>query len=187
MLNLRRKKARNDLMKDFLFIFIGAILALALSYSGIIGGVIKLLGNTAIASFVSGIFWTSIFTIAPASVAFAHIAEYAPSIAVALWGGLGAMCGDLVLFFFIRDRFANDLIDSIKPKVAKHILNSFHLGFMKWLSPLLGALIIASPLPDELALTLMGLSKVRVAILIPVSFVMNTLGIYLIIWFSGVF
>jgi hypothetical protein len=49
----------------------------------------------------------------------------------------------------------------------------------------LGAFIIASPLPDELGLTLMGMSKVRLAVLVPVSFVMNAVGIYLLVWFAG--
>ena len=187
MRNSRRKRARHGLARDFLFIFLGAVFALALSYSGIIDGIIRLFGNTAIASFVSGIFWTSVFTIAPASVALAHIALTDMPLSVALWGAFGAMCGDLILFLFIRDRFTDNLLDSVRPSITKHILSSFHLGFVKWLSPLLGALIIASPLPDELGLTLMGLSKTRVAVLMPISFVMNMLGIYFIIWFSGIF
>jgi hypothetical protein len=137
---------------------------------------------------VSGIFFTSAFTIAPASVALSHLASTSASIGiVAFWGALGAMCGDLMLFFFIRDRFADDLIASVKPSFAKHVLHSFHLGFLKWLSPLIGAAIIASPLPDELGLTLMGLSKTRVAVLLPVSFVMNMIGIYGLVWFAHVF
>jgi hypothetical protein len=74
----------------------------------------------------------------------------------------------------------------MKPNMVKHFFHSLHLGFMKWLSPIVGALIIASPLPDEFALTLMGLSKVRLAVLIPISFIMNMLGIYFIVWFSHI-
>jgi hypothetical protein len=46
----------------------------------------------------------------------------------------------------------------------------------------LGALIIASPLPDEFGLALMGISRMRALVLMPISFVMNALGIYCIIW-----
>jgi hypothetical protein len=181
-----RKKARHELAKDFFFIFVGAFVALILSRAGIVDYIIQLLGDTAVASFVSGIFFTSVFTIAPASVALGHIALHGSPLTVALWGAIGAVCGDLVLFFFIRDRFTGDLFGSVKPSVTRHILASFHLGFMKWLSPLLGAFVIASPLPDEIGLTLMGLSKMRVAVLIPISFVMNMLGVYAIIWFAHV-
>jgi hypothetical protein len=181
----KKSKARQELTKDLLFVFIGAVLAYVLAQAGIIGWLVNIFGNQIIASFFSGLFFTSVFTIAPASVALVSIVNTS-IMSIALWGALGALCGDLILFFFIRDRFADDVMLSIKPSVAKHILNSFHLGFMKWLSPLLGALIIASPLPDEFGLTLLGLSKTRVSILIPVSFVMNFLGIYSLLWFSHV-
>jgi hypothetical protein len=186
MSNSRRRKARRELVKDLFFVFLGGVIALILSYTGIIDDIINIFGSTAIASFVAGIFFTSVFTIAPASVALGHIALLGTTMTVAIYGALGAMCGDLILFFFIRDRFTDDLIESIKPSVVRHILNSFHLGFMKWFSPLLGAIAIASPLPDEIGLTMMGLSKIRIAFLIPISFIMNVLGIYFIIWFSHV-
>ena len=99
---------------------------------------------------------------------------------VILWGALGALSGDIILFFFIRDRFADDLKNSLKPSFVRHIARSFHFGFLKWLAPILGAVVIASPLPDELGLTLLGLSKTRLAFLVPISFVMNALGIYLL-------
>ena len=182
---MKRTAARRELAKDLLLILLGAIIALILGNMGAIEWFIRLVGGGAVGSFISGIFFTSAFTIAPASVALAHISLSAPPQTVILWGALGAMCGDLVLFFFIRDRFADDLKLSMKPSFVKHVANSFHFGFLKWLSPLLGALIIASPLPDEFGLTLMGLSKTRVIILAPISFVMNMAGIYSIIWFAG--
>jgi hypothetical protein len=138
-----------------------------------------------ISSFIAGIFFTSVFTIAPSSVLFVHISDYAPINGIIVWGALGAMCGDLVLFFFIRDRFVDDIMRMIKPKTIHHILRSVHLGFLKWLSPILGALIIASPLPDELGIALLGMSKVRTSLLMPIAFLMNMLGIYLLIQFSN--
>lgn len=179
------KKARRALARDIVFILLGVCIALVLVKTGFIDGMIYVLGSGAFASFVAGIFFTSAFTIAPSSVALARLIETVPIHSVAIWGALGALCGDLILFFFIKDRFAEDLKRSLKPSLLKHILASFHLGFMKWLSPVLGALIIASPLPDELGLTLMGMSKVKLAILVPVSFVMNALGIYALVWFAS--
>jgi len=105
---------------------------------------------------------------------------------VALWGALGAVCGDLVLFYFIRDRFSDDLLNSFSSVFTRHFLASFHVGFYKWVSPVLGALIIASPLPDEFGITLLGFSKTRTWALMIISFIGNILGIYLIVWFSGI-
>jgi hypothetical protein len=182
---MKRSRARRELIKDFLLILIGVAFALFLGTSGFLDQLIALIGNTAIASFAAGIFFTSVFTLGPASVTLVHVAEHGPLMSVAIWGATGAVCGDLILFFFIRDHFAEHLTKSLKPSSVRSFLSSFHLGFMKWLSPILGALIIASPLPDEFGLALLGLSKIRLAVLIPISFAMNMLGIYGLVWVAG--
>lgn len=182
---MRLKKARKELIKDILFVLIGAVVAIILSRFGFIDWFVNIIGNQVFSSFFAGLFFTSIFTIAPSSVALVNITN-ASMLTVAFWGALGALCGDLILFYFIRDRFAENLVASIRPSVTRYILSSFHLGFMKWLSPVLGALIIASPLPDELGLTLLGISKTRISILIPISFVMNFIGIIALLYFASV-
>jgi hypothetical protein len=179
---MRKNKARQELTKDVALIFLGAIIAFTLSQLGIIAWVIGLIGNEILASFFSGIFFTSVFTIAPASIALTDISGVS-IMSISFWGALGALCGDLVLFFFIRDRFAKDVMASMKPSVLKSIFKTFHFGFMKWLSPIIGALIIASPLPDEFGLALLGFSRTKLSLLVPISFVMNFIGIYALLWF----
>lgn len=181
----KKTDASQDLAKDVFFILIGIAIAIVLSNSGAIDMTVNFLGGQELASFAAGIFFTSAFTLAPATIALAHISEHTPVLVVALWGGLGAMCGDLLLFLFIRDKFGDDLRAAFKSSfLSKHFINSFHLGFMKWLSPIIGAAIIASPLPDELGLGLMGLSKTRLYVLLPIAFVMNVIGIYLMATFA---
>lgn len=127
-------------------------------------------------SFIIGFFFTSIFTIAPSSVALAELSLHGSPHLVALSGALGAMCGDLVLFFFVRSIFGPDLAAVLRQNKIS-FSHYFRLGFMRWFAPLLGAFIIASPLPDELGLTLLGFSKVRLKLLIPILFVFNYIGI----------
>ena len=184
MVLIRRSKARQEFAKDLLIILVGIAVDIFLARSGFIDTVVDALGGQAVASFFSGVFFTSAFTLAPATIALAHISETAPVATVALWGGLGAMIGDLILFLFIRDRFARDLAAALKPSLARHVIGSFHVGFMKWLAPIVGAAIIASPLPDEFGLALMGLSRTRLFILLPISFVMNVIGIYIVAAFA---
>lgn len=182
------KKRRNGraLVRDMVMIAVGIVIAVILSKVGFIDFIVFSLRDYYIlASFVAGIFFTSAFTLAPSSIALVHIAEQAPMPSVAIWGGLGAMFGDLLLFLYIRDRFADDLMNAMKPSTVKYILRSLHFGFLKWLSPILGAVIIASPLPDEFGVTLMGVSKIKVAVLMPVAFIGNVLGIYLLIQFAS--
>ncbi|KND49659.1 MAG: hypothetical protein AB203_01070 [Parcubacteria bacterium C7867-008] len=138
-------------------------------------------GIDLVAAFIAGIFFTSTFTIAPASIAFVEIGNASNMIQVAVAGALGAVCGDMILFFFIRDTIMEDLKTVLRKKNYHKIIAFTHGGIMRWLSPVIGALIIASPLPDEVGLTIMGMSKIRSTYLIPIAFVMNFLGIWAII------
>lgn len=174
----RVPKSKRRLTEDFLFILCGVILSIVMVQTGALERALGFLGFGALAAFVSGVFFTSAFTIAPSAVALASLALVSPIGSVALFGALGAMTGDLVIFLFLRDRFAADLSAAFKRSPLRVFLRSFHFGFIKWLSPLFGALIIASPLPDELGLALLGLSRTSVALLLPISFVMNLAGIY---------
>lgn len=175
---LSRLQAKKNLKEDSIAVLVSVLLAWFLISSGVFA---HLLASTDVGkifeSFVVGIFFTSAFTLAPAAILLAGLSESISPWAVALFGALGAMCGDLILFLFIRDRLAEDIKGLFPKSAVRRFLNSFHLGFWKWLSPILGALIIASPLPDEFGVSLLGLSRVRLAVLLPVAFVMNFLGI----------
>lgn len=183
---MNKKKNKNSaIIHDLLMIFVGIVFAIIFVRTGLLDLIIGAVKDYyIIASFIAGIFFTSAFTIAPSSIALVNIANYAPIPGVALFGALGAMCGDLILFFFIRDRFAEDIMKIVKRSTIRQILHSFHFGFLKWLSPLLGAFIIASPIPDEFAITLFGISRLKLAVLIPLTFIMNSIGIYALIGFS---
>lgn len=175
---LSRSRAIKNLKEDAVSIAVSILLAWFLISSGIIADVLLVSDAGKIAqSFIAGLFFTSAFTIAPSVVFLASLSETTPVFAVAFFGALGAMCGDLVIFLFIRDRLAEDIKSLFRKKTVRRFLNSFHFGFWKWLAPILGGFIIASPLPDEFGLTLFGLSRTRIALLLPIAFVMNFLGI----------
>lgn len=131
-------------------------------------------------SFVSGIFFTSIFTTPLSIVSFATIAQSTNITAMALFGACGSVVGDLIIFLFIQDTLSEDIEHVIHAPQYDKITRIFKKRIFRWLTPMVGALIIASPLPDELGLAMMGFSKMKTAVLIPVSFVMNFAGIFLI-------
>jgi hypothetical protein len=175
---LSRARAQQHIKEDLIAVGASVLLAWFLISSGALSHFLASTDAGKIfESFVIGIFFTSAFTLAPAAIFLAELSQTISPWTVALFGALGAMCGDLILFLFIRDRLAGDIQVLFQKRVVRHFLNSFHLGFWKWLAPLLGALIIASPLPDEFGLSLLGLSRARIAILLPVALVMNFFGI----------
>jgi hypothetical protein len=184
MVNRLSKKNREKgtiILKDVLIVAASIVFAIVIGKTGIIHSVVGAIDSSpVIAIFIAGIFFTSMFTIAPASVALAEIAQTTSVGTVIIWGALGAVIGDLIIFLFIRDGVASDIKTVLKGKYFKKLVRLSHFGFMRWLGPVTGALIIASPLPDELGLAMMGMSRVKTPIFIPVVFVMNMLGIYLV-------
>ena len=130
-------------------------------------------------SFLAGIFFTSVFTAAPATIILAEAAQANSIFLVALFGGLGALLGDWIIFRFVENRLSGDILYLIK-KVSFEKRAIFKLRIFSWFIPLLGALIIASPLPDEIGIALMGFAKVKAPVFILISFAFNTLGILII-------
>lgn len=178
-LTLREVRRRRG--RDLFLIAVSIYAAVMLAEIGVIEGWIEGVAEYAFAgSFVAGIFFTSLFTIAPSIVAFAEISREAPFFLVATSGALGALCGDLILYFFVRDAIVEDFRTAIKPSWRKKMLMFIRHPLLQWVVPAVGAIIIASPLPDELGIALLGVSRVRLGVLIPISFVMNFLGIALI-------
>ena len=173
---------QSNLIKDFVVIAISVIVAIIFIKLNILEEVLNTTKDFFfLNSFVAGLFLTSVFTTAPAIVALGKIAQLSQSvIPMTIFGGLGALCGNLITFYFIKDRLMRDvtyLINSSGNNKLKHI---FKLKFFRWLTFFLGALIIVSPLPDELGLVMIGLSKTKNSLLIPVSFLFNLLGILII-------
>ena len=128
-------------------------------------------------SFVAGLFFTSVFTTAPAMIALAKLGSTFSPLIVAVVGGLGALIGDFIIFSFIKGHISEDINYLLSRAKSRRIKHFFHFRFMRWSLAFIGALIIASPLPDELGLTLMGLSRMSTSRFILISFTFNALGI----------
>lgn len=132
-------------------------------------------------SFIAGAFFTSVFTVAPAAVALGKIAQANSLFQVAIFGAAGAVVGDSIIFRFVRDRLSEHLAELTKHRGAwKKIGMLFKLKSFRWLAFFVGGLIIASPLPDEIGVSLMGFSKMKTLWFIPISFLFNFAGILLI-------
>ncbi len=172
-----------NFIRDLVIVVLGIIVTILLIRIGFLEQFLSVAQQGVyIGSLISGIFFTSVFTIAPASLALAELANTADPWAVAFWGALGACLGDLILFLFVRDVFVEDLNKVIRRKKIKKFFARFHFSAARWMAPVIGAIIIASPLPDELGLGLMGLAKTKIWQLMLITFVMNFIGILAIAW-----
>lgn len=131
-----------------------------------------------IGSFIAGIFFTSIFTVAPAAITLGQIAAANSIFLTALFGAMGAVVGDLIIFKFVRDSISEHLNEAIKNQfINKSIRELFKYKLFRWTTFLIGGLIIASPLPDELGISLLGILKIKTKWFIYISFIFNFIGL----------
>lgn len=177
-----RQNNGHFLLEDLAIIVLSVLIAVILVKTHVLTSIltstqeIKLFG-----SFIAGLFFTSAFTTAPAIVTLGEIAQVNSIWSTALFGGIGAVIGDLIIFKFIRDRFSKHIMNIIKQKSNKTRLKLLYkLKFYKWLTFLIAGLILASPLPDELGISILGFSKMKQSWFILFSFVSNSLGILFI-------
>lgn len=137
-------------------------------------------GFAQVGSFIAGLFFTSVLTTAPAIVVLGELSLDAPLLSVACIGAIGAVCGDYLLFWLVRDAVSKDVNYLINHSGIRRLPALFRTKLFHRLLPLLGALVIASPLPDELGLALLGLSHIRKERFLLISFIMNFVGILII-------
>src|SRR3989344_6767804 len=162
-------------------LIVSFLLSIWLAKADVIGAFIERAAEfEEISSFISGIFFTSILTTAPAIVALGELGQHIAPWKVALFGGAGAVCGDLLIFRFLHSPLANYIIRAAVNSRLRRLGAALAKSALWWIGPLLGAAVIASPLPDEIGLLMMGLSSMRLWSFIVLAYVMNAAGIYAI-------
>lgn len=177
-----KKSGNNSILSDLAIVYASVVFAVLFTQSGALADILLATKSSMIiGSFVSGMFFTSIFTTIPAIVAIGEISVHNSLVVTALVGGLGAVVGDLIIFNFVRDRLSEHIIELLKHQGAgKRIKALFKLKFFRLLTFLAGGFVIASPLPDELGVSLLGFSKMKTRYFVLLSFFFNSIGILIV-------
>ena len=133
-----------------------------------------------VGALIAGSLFVSSFTAAISIVVIAIMTENINPMALALIGGVGAVMGDYLVFKLVRSHLQDELamlFGKEGTSYVKHVLKS---KYISWTLPIIGAFIIASPLPDELGVSLLGMSKMSDARFILISYISNAVGILMI-------
>lgn len=130
-----------------------------------------------VGAFIVGIFFVSTFTVATATVLLIALGHTLSPVMLALIAGLGATIGNSIIYFgtnyITKTFFKKDKHKNRKP--------SHH----HWTLPALGMLILLSPLPDELGVTLVSFFRMKTHHFLLMSYVLKTAGIFLLITTSN--
>jgi hypothetical protein len=183
----RSSPAKHRLYQHLSVILLSIVFAVWLVQTGEIEKLLESIkGLRYVGSIGAGMLFTSVFTTAPSIVILGQIAHTKSILEVALLGGLGAMIGDLIIFRFIKNDLSGDFKYILAHSKFRRLKILSRARIFRWLVPFLGALVIASPLPDELGLAMLGFSRLKTIYFIPISFTFNFLGILLIGYIANI-
>ncbi|MBU1031578.1 hypothetical protein KKE03_01485 [Patescibacteria group bacterium] len=174
-------RLRKLILKTAVFVF-----SLSLAWWLVKGGylnnlILAVLPLKFVAEFLAGMLYVSFLT-APISIAMLLVlADANNPILTALLAGFGAAFADLVIVKFFKEKLSKD-VDLISRQLRLKKANDFLIKWkLDFLTPLIGAIIVASPLPDELGLMLLGASKLTYPQIAVLTYILNTAGILLIV------
>lgn len=176
------KFLKNYKYKSLTLVFINILLVIFLSkYNFLSDGLFNLRSIPLIGSFIAGMFYVSAFTAGLGILMLSDLSKRLSPIEIALLAGLGGAVADFGIFRF----FKNNLLSEITPiynKLGGQRLTKlmYHRSF-RWSLPVIGAIIIASPFPDEIGISLLGVSKIKSYQFIVLSFILDAIGIFLLV------
>ncbi len=133
-------------------------------------------------AFVSGLLLSSAFTVAPATVVLFDVARTLDPFYVALVAGAGCALGDYLVLRIVSTTIFDEL-GSLAGVFGGSLFTAFlRSPYFQWVLPLIGAFIIAAPvLPDELGVSILGLSNLPRWRFFLITFLLNTIGILLVV------
>ncbi len=134
-----------------------------------------------LSAFLVGILLVSTFTMPTGVVMLLVLAEKYHILELGIIAGIGSVVGDFIIFRVVKDRLLEELTPLYELLGGKQLNALLHTKYFHWMLPLLGALVMASPLPDELGVSLLGLSRMKTYRFILLSFIFNAIGIILIL------
>ncbi len=172
--------------KNLTFLFLSLVFAFILSQFELFHRFLLSLGSLGyIGAFFAGMLFVSTFTVATGAVILLILAERLSLIELGVVAGLGGVLGDFTIFRFVKDGLTGEVEELYNNFDHDHHLKKLlYTKHFRWLFPVFGAIIIASPLPDELGVSLMGLSKMKNKNFLILSFILNATGIMLVLSIS---
>jgi membrane protein YqaA with SNARE-associated domain len=175
------RSPRRQLTEDVIYILLSIAVSFIAVKTGFVNGAVGALGDYAIVGiFIGGIFFTSIFTTVPAIALLGGFALNSDIFVLIFVGALGATLGNYLIFCFMKDRIADDVEFIAHVTHEEKLFSIFKKRIFRWIVPFIGALIIASPFPDELGVAMLGLSKTKSTNFIIIAFLFSAVGIAII-------
>src|SRR3989338_1447969 len=168
--------------KHLTLFFISVVFALYLARLEVFHAFLVSLGNWGyVGALISGILFVSTLTVSTGAVILVILAEKISPIELAVIAGFGGMIGDFAILRFFKDGLLSELIPIYNSLGGKYIALLLRSKYFRWLLRVVGAIIIVSPFPDELGVSLMGITKIKNYQFLLLTFTLDTIGVFLFI------
>ena len=138
-----------------------------------------------ISAFIAGTLFVSTFGFATGAVTLLVLAEKLNIFELGIIAGAGGVLGDFLLFRFVKDRLIDEVAPIYERVEGNHLHKILHTKHFRWMFPVIGAVIMASPLPDELGVSLMGISKMKTWKFLILAFILDFTSVILILLASN--
>ena len=90
------------------------------------------------------------------------------------------MAGDISIFQILKFGILDDLTAYFQRRSQGAFKKVFNLPIFKYLLFILGGIFVATPVPDEIGLAMMGLANMSWRYVAPVGFILNGVGIFVL-------
>lgn len=161
---------------------IAIVLFVALIDSALFVSVFRLLDEAGyISGLVAGLLSVSFFTAAPALLLVVELAQHLNPWLLALLVAIGSVVGDWLILKFFEERIFTELRPIFTKLRLPQLKKRLNRPSTRWVLALTGALFISSPLPDEIGLALMGISRYNRFKILVICFVLNFIGAFVVI------
>lgn len=142
-------------------------------------GVLEGLGY--VGGFIAGVLSVSFFTAAPALVLLVALAPELNPLTLAIAAAAGSAAGDWLILFFFQEKIFHELKPLIEKTGLTRAFKALDRPATSWILVTAGAIIISTPLPDEIGLSMMGISRLKRLYLLILCFILNGLGLWALI------
>ena len=130
--------------------------------------------------FAAGALYTYSFTTSIGALLLIALLPYHSVGVMAVVGGIGAAVADFTIFKLIRNDLKKE-VDRIATSKLIQQIGCRGIFCKRWFRDLLGAIVIASPLPDEVGVAMMSTAKIKKETFILLTFIADVIGIYLLV------
>lgn len=154
------------------------LLTLLLLNTALVTAVLEWFKNVGLlGGFIGGIMSVSMFTTAPAVVLLISIADHINPWQLIFVASIGSVLGDWLIIKFLEDEVAEEVKPLLKKFHILPLIRKFQRSRSRWIVSVLGAIVLALPLPDEFGIALMDISKVKRRHLLIICFILNLIGL----------